>query len=102
MSGPLVLGLAGTGLALAAVACSGNRSEAPPPAAAASSGPKGAYVGRDACRRCHQGIFASYARTGMGRSWYPLTPATAVEDFTRNNVLVLPESGIVYTMRERD
>lgn len=59
------------------------------------------YVGLEACRSCHLEQFTSYKQTGMGRAFYPLSPETAVEDFTDNNVLV-SDSGLHYRMQRRD
>ena len=39
------------------------------------------YVGNEACASCHEEIYQSYLRTGMGRSLYPFDPATAPEQF---------------------
>lgn len=60
------------------------------------------YVGREACRPCHLGIFATYAHTGMGRAFYPMTPEVALEDFTNNNELHDQASGLHYRMEARD
>lgn len=38
----------------------------------------------------------------MGRSFYPLTPAGAVEDFERNNRLEIPGQRLAYEMTARD
>ncbi len=61
-----------------------------------------AYVGQDACRRCHMDIAASYRHTGMGRAFYPLTPETAVEDFRERNVFEVPGSRLRYRMEARE
>lgn len=37
----------------------------------------------------------------MGRSWYRMSPAVAIEDFTAKNTLVVEESGLRYRMSER-
>jgi tetratricopeptide (TPR) repeat protein len=97
--------------ALLALACAGDPS---PSAGRAEGGqdkagpaflnmaPEVRYVGQEACRQCHFEQFATYAGTGMGRSFYPMTPAEAVEDFADDNVLVIEESGLHYRMLERD
>ncbi|HEX5042253.1 MAG TPA: tetratricopeptide repeat protein [Candidatus Polarisedimenticolaceae bacterium] len=79
-------------LCLLAAACARPQ----PPAAEA------AYVGPGECARCHAEIAQTYARTGMGQSWYRLTPANAVEDFTEENEIELPGSGVRYRMTARD
>jgi Flp pilus assembly protein TadD len=61
-----------------------------------------AYVGAQACAKCHQEIAATHARTGMGRSAYRMTPAVAVEDFTTSNLFVDESTGLHYRMFERD
>ena len=66
-----------------------------------NQGPEVKYVGRDQCKLCHLGIFETFAGTGMGRSFYPLTAETAVEDFTGNNQLVVQTKGVHYRMYER-
>jgi len=43
------------------------------------------YVGMAQCRVCHSAIAASYAKTGMGRSFGPVDPETETGDFTENN-----------------
>ena len=60
------------------------------------------YVGRDACRQCHFEQFGTFSHTGMGRSFYPMSPEEAVEDFTATNVLVVQDSDLHYRMEERD
>ena len=39
------------------------------------------YVAPETCRTCHQGIYDSYAKTGMGRSFYKVTELPALKDF---------------------
>lgn len=67
-----------------------------PPAA------KAGYVGPGECGRCHAEIAQTFAKTGMGQSWYRLTPGNAVEDFTDHNEIELPGSGVRYRMTARD
>ncbi|HXI02826.1 MAG TPA: tetratricopeptide repeat protein, partial [Candidatus Saccharimonadales bacterium] len=71
----------------------------PPPGTAPS--PDG-YVGATACTPCHREIAASYARTGMGRAFYRLTPATQVEDFTDRNRFEAPGERVAWEMSARD
>ena len=40
------------------------------------------YVNSALCEQCHAEIAASFRKTGMGRSFYRLQPANAIEDFT--------------------
>ena len=60
------------------------------------------YVGIKACDRCHVEVASSYAHTGMGRSFYPMSARVAVEDFTRENEIEIHESGVRYRMENRD
>lgn len=62
--------------------CGGEKGEGrlPRPAANAAA-PTAEYVGSEACASCHEDIYQSYRRTGMGRSLYPFDPATAPEQF---------------------
>lgn len=56
------------------------------------------YVGDDACATCHEDLYASYQSHGMARSFYRLTPETAIEDFS--GVVVRHEpSGFTYETR---
>jgi tetratricopeptide (TPR) repeat protein len=89
----MVLRAAALGFCLLAVACA--RPEAPAVTAAT-------YVGPAECARCHAEIAETYSRTGMGQSWYRLTPANAVEDFEEDNEIELPGSGVRYRMTARD
>jgi len=63
--------------------------------------PSVAYVGREACRVCHLGIYRTFVETGMGRSFYPLTPERQVEDFGPDNEFA-PPGGPLYRMLRRD
>lgn len=89
-------------LAGLAAACSKSKSTAPEAAAPAGAASEAAAVGKQACASCHPDIAATFGETGMGRSWYPLTRSTAIEDFTRRNTLELKASGLTYTMVDRD
>lgn len=88
-------------LALVLLAGCGGR-DAPPPAAPPPAPPAAAYVGREACRRCHVEVFATYARTGMGRSWYAMRADRVVEDFGKKNEIEIPGSGLRYRMTARN
>jgi len=86
----------------ACLALLGCGDAAGPPLEYLNHGDDAAYVGIAECRRCHVDIAATFARTGMGRSWYPLTPASAVEDWTEHNEIEVPRTGLRYRMLERD
>ena len=60
------------------------------------------YVGSAACRPCHAETWSTFARTGMGRSWYPLTADRAVEDWTTHNTLDVAAGPLRYRMTRRD
>jgi tetratricopeptide (TPR) repeat protein len=71
-------------------------------AAAATSLAQSGYVEAAQCAACHPKIAATYSRTGMARSFYPMTADNAVEDFVRNNVYHHEASGSYFTMLARD
>jgi Flp pilus assembly protein TadD len=54
------------------------------------------------CATCHSEIARTYARTGMGRSFYRPQPQSMVEDFTRGNPFFHQLSGTWYAMVKRD
>ncbi len=82
-------------LGLAAAACASSVPIPPErPGAAGAS-----YVGRAACSTCHAALAASFARTGMGRSFYPMA-GHVVEPFGRT--IEVPRQGLRYTMFEKD
>ncbi len=58
------------------------------------------YVDPALCATCHAEIAATYAKTGMGRSFYRLTASTAVEDFGITFYHAASDSYL--TMFERD
>src|SRR5262245_66429323 len=60
------------------------------------------YVGAEACRSCHAEVWSTFSRTGMGRSFYPLTADRIIEDWTENNSFTSPRSGLRYRMERRD
>ena len=60
------------------------------------------YVGSDACRSCHAETWSTFSRTGMGRSFYPLTADRVIEDWTASNAFTSPRSGLRYRMERRD
>lgn len=62
----------------------------------------GAQNGVAACSPCHAAIAASFARTGMGRSFYEALPARMTEDFQRNNRFHHALSERHYLMIQRD
>lgn len=61
-----------------------------------------AQTGVSGCSPCHTAIAASFARTGMGRSFYEALPARMTEDFQRNNRFHHALSERHYVMIERD
>ena len=85
-------------LAACTIAC-GSRETAPRFFDRAS---ESRYVGIDACVDCHKDRAATFAHTGMGRSFYPLTADVVVEDFTERNEIEIPWQGLRYRMTRRD
>lgn len=88
--------------AAALVGCGGNSG----PAAARKTSflnqaPGVRYVGREACRSCHAETASTYAHTGMGRSFYPMTARATIEDFSRHNEFEVEGTGVHYRMAER-
>ena len=61
-------------------------------------GPQATYVGDATCASCHGELYASYQTHGMAQSFYPLTPESAVEDFSGVEVVHEP-TGFVYVAR---
>jgi predicted CXXCH cytochrome family protein len=60
------------------------------------------YVDAAVCARCHGEIANHYRKTGMGRSFYRLSPANAIEDFTPGKTYYHEASGSYFAMIERD
>jgi Tfp pilus assembly protein PilF len=71
------------------------------PARVAPGNAAARYVGRDACRSCHTETWSTFARTGMGRSWYPMAGAAPIEDWSTHNTVQLASTGLRYRMLER-
>jgi len=92
------------GSSLVGLACKGSdrASTATQPPPFLNQDPAVSYVGAGECQPCHLNIATTYAQTGMGRSFYPMSPARAVEDFHRNNEFAVEETGLRYKMTERD
>ncbi len=86
--------VAALGLVAAALVAQRNT----PPAAAPAK--PNAYVNPALCTSCHAGIAASFAKTGMGRSFYTLKPSTVVEDLGK--VFYHEASDSYFVMFERD
>jgi tetratricopeptide (TPR) repeat protein len=70
------------------------------PAAWAATG--NAYVDAAVCAQCHADKAGTYRQTGMGRSFYRLTPETAVEDFTSGLPFHHPASDTWFNMLVRE
>lgn len=45
------------------------------------------YVGMNTCRQCHNGIYESYIRTGMGRSFGTATLQRSAADFSKESLV---------------
>jgi len=63
--------------------------------------PASPHVDPALCARCHAEIANNFRQTGMGRSFYRLSPATAVEDFTPGKPFYHQASGCYFAMIER-
>lgn len=102
-------------LACALGACADDRSPARPDAGARDAygllpaevagwrvtrGAAAGYVPDESCKECHEGLYESYQSVGMARSFYRLTPATAVEDF--GTTFFQAATGFYYETFERD
>jgi cytochrome c-type biogenesis protein CcmH/NrfG len=85
-------------LALAALAACGRGGDAE----VAGKADEDRYVGAETCRPCHTEIWSTFARTGMGRSWYSMRDAPVVEDWTKHNAIEVPSTGLRYRMSRRD
>ena len=59
-------------------------------------------MGAAACRECHIGKYASFADTGMGRSFYPLTPETVDDEFTGERSFHVESTDVHYRMFVRE
>ena len=58
------------------------------------------YAAAASCQPCHARIYASYMKTGMGRSFAPIGSAPAIEDWTARFTHAL--SGREYSVHNRD
>ena len=81
---------------------SAGRTKPPPQKPVYISGQDAGYVDPVVCNGCHQDIWETYRRNGMGRSFYRPTPDKMVEDFIDNNTFRHEASNRIYTMTERD
>ncbi len=93
------------GTSLVGLGCSGGGDRARSESAAlrfANQDPSVGYVGVTECRPCHLDIATTFAQTGMGRSFYPMSPKRAVEDFKTHNEFVVETTDLRYRMTERD
>lgn len=95
-SGSLVL--AAVAISIVSIACKDRRTGEVPPA---DAGPGAQYVGSSACRSCHAETWSTFSHTGMGHSWYALTPAVAIEDWDHKNGFANAGTGLHYRMTRR-
>ena len=68
-------------LSLVPAVWAGCRADPPAVTDGATASVTAAYAGDEACASCHADLYASYHRTGMGRSVSHFDPATAPERF---------------------
>ena len=59
------------------------------------------YVDPALCARCHAEVANNFRKTGMGRSFYRLSSANAIEDFTPGKTFYHQASGSYFAMIER-
>jgi tetratricopeptide (TPR) repeat protein len=68
--------------------------------------PPNAYVDPKLCASCHAGIWETYRKTGMARSFYRPGPQTSVEDYTVRNTLkhftMIEREGRYFQRSERE
>jgi hypothetical protein len=92
-------------LALALLCACGGRADRGAQHAAGDPSTKSTegvgYVGGAACRSCHAETWSTFSHTGMGRSWYPLTPDRVIEDWTTHNTFEVKATGLHYRMFRR-
>ena len=60
------------------------------------------YVAPDTCATCHQGIWETYRKTGMARSFYRPTVANVVEDYSERNTYYHKPSNRYFAMVQRE
>ncbi len=60
------------------------------------------YVGDQACRQCHSGVFERYSRNTMSRSFDRIEASPKIEDWSRNNRFYHQPSNQYFVMTERD
>ena len=53
------------------------------------------------CADCHQKVWETYQKTGMGHSFYRLSPRNQIEDFSPKNTFYHQLSGTYFTMLRR-
>ena len=95
-------GPAAAALALAVVSswsCDHGKENGKSGASAAASP---TYVGADACRSCHAEVASTFSRTGMGRSFYPMTADRVIEDWSERNTFTSEATGLRYRMERRE
>lgn len=76
--------------------CSRADAPPPPPVPVAPAADTARYVGDESCASCHEDLYMSYHRTGMGRSVSRFDPATAPERFDVETVIYHPGSDFYY------
>src|SRR5579872_4040681 len=86
-------------VALAAFSCVFSFEMAPPVRAQNSSATEG-YIDSNVCAGCHQTIWETYQRNGMGRSFYRPSAANQIEDYTK--IYFHQPSATYYAMVRRD
>ncbi len=79
------------------VGCASNETaEVPAPVQPVVIDDRGQYVGDEACGDCHDELYRSYHRTGMGRSVSRFDPNTAPERFDASSRVYNPQRDLYY------
>lgn len=68
----------------------------------AASGEEAGYAKPEVCAGCHRGIWETYRRTGMARSFTRPSPANTVEDYSNKNTFYHKASDSYFSMLRRD
>ncbi|MBI4475336.1 MAG: hypothetical protein HY646_21915, partial [Acidobacteria bacterium] len=64
--------------------------------------PKPGYVGREACRQCHETVNESYRQVSMSRTFDRMETAEVIEDWTGDNRFYHKASDQHFVMFRRD
>jgi hypothetical protein len=71
-------------------------------AVTAASGEEAGYAKPEACAGSHRGVWETYRRTGMARSFNRPSSANTVEDYSNKNTFYHKASDSYFSMLRRD